>query len=233
MNRKPYALFDLDGTIFDSSQGIKSCYREALSHFGIYVKDDRELDKIMGPSLYLSFHDFFGLEGEQVTEAVKIYRDRYSAEGIYQVKMYDGIDRAIRQLRENGCVICLATTKPQVMAEKILDFSGLAPYFDIVCGAHLDGSRSDKVELINEVCRQLAEQFHGGQPVEKDRVFMIGDRFYDMEGAVKTGVRALGVTYGFGSPEELLKAGAEFLADTPEQAAEILLSSFPSASVKE
>ena len=169
MNRKPYALFDLDGTIFDSSQGIKSCYREALSHFGIYVKDDRELDKIMGPSLYLSFHDFFGLEGEQVTEAVKIYRDRYSAEGIYQVKMYDGIDRAIRQLRENGCVICLATTKPQVMAEKILDFSGLAPYFDIVCGAHLDGSRSDKVELIDYAMKQVGF-------TDKNGVVMIGDR---------------------------------------------------------
>lgn len=216
MNRKKYALFDLDGTIFDSSVGIKSCYREALSHFGITVQDDSELDKVMGPSLYLSFHEFFGLEGEQVNEAVKIYRDRYNAEGIYQVKMYDGIDEAIKQLKRERCVICLATTKPQVMAEKILDFAGLARWFDIVCGAHLDGSRSDKAELIEAVLRQSK------YPVEKRDVYMIGDRLYDMEGAVKAHVRALGVTYGFGSREELMAAGAQYLADTPQEIVEII-----------
>ena len=223
MNGRKCVLFDLDGTLFDSSEGIKNCYREALSHFGMTVKDDRELDKVMGPSLYLSFHEFFGLEGEQVKEAVKIYRDRYNAEGIYQVKMYDGIDTLIGKLKENGCVICLATTKPQVMAEKILAFSGLAPCFDVICGANLDGSRSDKVELIREVVRQISVTYNGGEPVPKDNVFMIGDRFYDIEGALATGVHAIGVTYGFGSREELREAGAECIVDSPAGIADILL----------
>ena len=223
MSGRKCVLFDLDGTLFDSSEGIKNCYREALSHFGMTVKDDRELDKVMGPSLYLSFHDFFGLEGEQVNEAVKIYRDRYNAEGIYQVKMYDGVDTVIGQLKENGCVICLATTKPQVMAEKILEFSGIAPYFNVICGANLDGSRSDKVELINEVLNQISFTYNNGKPVEKDSVFMIGDRFYDMKGALATGVHSIGVTYGFGSREELTEAGAEFIADSAAEIADILL----------
>lgn len=223
MSGRKCVLFDLDGTLFDSSEGIKNCYREALSHFGMTVKDDRELDKVMGPSLYLSFHDFFGLEGEQVNEAVKIYRDRYNAEGIYQVKMYDGVDTVIGQLKENGCVICLATTKPQVMAEKILEFSGIAPYFNVICGANLDGSRSDKVELINEVLNQISFTYNNGKPVEKDSVFMIGDRFYDIKGALATGVHSIGVTYGFGSREELTEAGAEFIADSAAEIADILL----------
>lgn len=218
--QKKWVLFDLDGTLFDSSEGIKSCYREALAHFGITVTDDRELDKVMGPSLYLSFHEFFGLDGDDVTQAVKLYRDRYSAEGIYQVRMYEGIDGFLRDLHEEGHTVCLATTKPQVMAEKILAFSGLADYFDIVCGAQLDGSRSDKVELIAEVLRQAA--LTEGAPVDKSRVYMIGDRFYDIEGAVKSGVRSIGVTYGFGSREELLAAGAEYLADSAQALRDIL-----------
>ena len=219
--RKKWLLFDLDGTLFDSSEGIKGCYREALAHFGITVTDDRELDKIMGPSLYLSFHDFFGLCGDDVTEAVRIYRDRYNAEGIYQVKMYEGMDALLRDLHEEGHTVCLATTKPQVMAEKILAFSGLAPCFDIVCGSQLDGSRSDKVELIAEVLRQAVAA--EGKPVNKSRVYMIGDRFYDMEGAVKAGVRGVGVTFGFGTEEELLTAGAECLADSAEELRALLL----------
>lgn len=222
-NGKKCVLFDLDGTIFDSSQGIKGCYREALAHFGITVADDSELDKIMGPSLYLSFHDFFGLEGEQVTEAVRIYRERYNAEGIYQVRMYEGINTLLKDLRGAGHTVCLATTKPQIMAEKILAFSGLVKYFHIVCGALLDGSRSDKVELIHEVLQQAEELHPDSGSVEKSRVYMVGDRFYDIEGAVKTGVRAVGVTYGFGTREELLGAGAEFLADSPDGLRPLLL----------
>ena len=121
-------------------------------------------------------------------------------------------------MKQNGFTICLATSKPQVMAEKILGFSGLRPYFDAVCGANLDGSRSDKVDLIDYAMKQVGF-------TDKNGVVMIGDRFYDVAGAVKAGVHSIGVTYGFGSREELLEAGAEQLADSSEAVARILLNS--------
>ena len=201
-------LFDLDGTLFDTSEGIFFCYKQGLARFGITVRDDSELVKVMGPSLFISYHDFFGLEGEQVAEAVRIYREHYNAEGIYRARLYDGMENLLDTLKQKGFSVCVATSKPQVMAERILGFSGLRHYFDAVCGSNLDGSRSDKVELIAYAMQQTGF-------TDKSRVVMVGDRFYDITGAVKAGVHSIGVTYGFGSREELLQAGAEYLADTP------------------
>ena len=211
------AMFDLDGTLFDSSEGIKLCYRKGLEHFGITVEYDKELDKVIGPSLYDSYHRFFGLDGENVLTAVKIYRDLYGREGIYRIKMYEGVELMLGSLKQSGFTLCLATSKPYVMAHKILDFTGILPFFDVVCGANLDGSMSDKVELINECLKQSGF-------TELSHAYMVGDRSYDMIGAAKTGVHSVGVTYGFGTRDELCEAGAEFIADSPEEVTHLLLS---------
>lgn len=213
--REKCILFDLDGTLFDSSEGIKMCYRKGLAHFGIVVENDSELDKVIGPSLYDSYSQFFGLKGDEVTEAVRIYRELYSSDGIYKVRMYDGVEKMLDSLKQNSFTICLATSKPHVMAQRILEFSGLKPYFDVVCGANLDGSMSNKVELISE-CLKLSDF------TDKSRVFMVGDRFYDIVGAIRAGVHSVGVTYGFGSHQELSDAGAEYIADSPQMVAEWL-----------
>lgn len=213
--REKCILFDLDGTLFDSSEGIKMCYRKGLAHFGIVIENDSELDKVIGPSLYDSYSQFFGLKGDEVTEAVRIYRELYSSDGIYKVRMYDGVEKMLDSLKQNSFTICLATSKPHVMAQRILEFSGLKPYFDVVCGANLDGSMSDKVELISE-CLKLSDF------TDKSRVFMVGDRFYDIVGAIRAGVHSVGVTYGFGSHQELSDAGAEYIADSPQMVAEWL-----------
>lgn len=213
--REKCILFDLDGTLFDSSEGIKMCYRKGLAHFGIVVENDSELDKVIGPSLYDSYSQFFGLKGDEVTEAVRIYRELYSSDGIYKVRMYDGVEKMLDSLKQNSFTICLATSKPHVMAQRILEFSGLKPYFDVVCGANLDGSMSDKVELISE-CLKLSDF------TDKSRIFMVGDRFYDIVGAIRAGVHSVGVTYGFGSHQELSDAGAEYIADSPQMVAEWL-----------
>lgn len=213
--REKCILFDLDGTLFDSSEGIKMCYRKGLAHFGIVIENDSELDKVIGPSLYDSYSQFFGLKGDEVTEAVRIYRELYSSDGIYKVRMYDGVEKMLDSLKQNSFTICLATSKPHVMAQRILEFSGLKPYFDVVCGANLDGSMSDKVELISE-CLKLSDF------TDKSRIFMVGDRFYDIVGAIRAGVHSVGVTYGFGSHQELSDAGAEYIADSPQMVAEWL-----------
>ncbi|MBQ9901346.1 MAG: HAD hydrolase-like protein [Clostridia bacterium] len=212
-------MFDLDGTLFDSSEGIKMSYRKGLEHFGIEVENDSELDKVIGPSLYDSYHRFFGLEGEDLLTAVKIYRDLYGSEGIYRLKMYDGVENMLDTVKQNGFIVCLASAKPYVMAHKILDFTGILPYFDVICGSNLDGSMSDKVELIEECLKQ-------SRFTDKSRAYMVGDRSYDMIGAAKTGVHSIGVTYGFGTRMELMEAGAEFIAYDTGNVSRILIDRY-------
>ncbi len=209
-------LLDLDGTLFDTSEGIMLCYKIGLEHFGIFVNDDSELRKVMGPSLYISYRDFYGLDEEQVKEAVRIYREHYNGGGIYKCRLYDGMENTLKSLKANGFTVCVATSKPQVMAEKILNHFGLAEYFDTICGAELDGSRSDKIELIDTALKRVGF-------IDKNDVVMAGDRFYDIKGAIGAGVHSIGVTYGFGTKQELVEAGAEYIADTPEDILKIVM----------
>lgn len=216
MNNKKCVLFDLDGTLFDSSKGIKECYKKGLVHFGINVTDDHELDKVIGPSLYNSYRDFYGLTGDDVQKAVDIYREHYNEKGIYMIHLYDGIESLLFLLKSYSFTVCLTTSKPQVMAEKILRFSGLDKYFNVVCGARLDGSLSDKADLIQKSLKLC-------DFTDKENAYMIGDRFYDIVGARQTGIRSIGVTYGFGTREELTEAGADFIADSAKEIADILM----------
>ena len=170
---------------------------------------------MIGPSLYDSYRDYFGLRGDDILQAVRLYRELYSAEGIYRLRMYDGVEEMLQAVGRKGNLIGLATTKPHVMADKILSFSGLKQYFDVICGANLDGSMSDKFQLIT-TCMMKCEFS------ERSRVYMIGDRFYDIEGAKTAGVHSIGVTYGFASGEELTEAGAEFIADSPAEVARLI-----------
>ena len=216
MGKFKCVLLDLDGTLFDTSEGIMSCYKIGLEHFGIFVKDDSELRKVMGPSLYISYRDFYGLDEEQVKEAVRIYREHYNGGGIYKCRLYDGMEDTLKSLKLNGFTACVATSKPQVMAEKILNHFGLAEYFDTICGAELDGSRSDKIELINTALKRVGF-------TDKNDVVMVGDRFYDIKGAIGAGVHSIGVAYGFGTKEELAEAGAEYIANTPNDILKIVM----------
>ena len=162
-----------------------------------------------------SYRDYFGLRGDDILQAVRLYRELYSAEGIYRLRMYDGVEEMLQAVGRKGNLIGLATTKPHVMADKILAFSGLKQYFDVICGSNLDGSMSDKFQLIT-TCMMKCEFS------ERSRVYMIGDRFYDIEGAKTAGVHSIGVTYGFASGEELTEAGAEFIADSPAEVARLI-----------
>ena len=216
MSEKKCVLLDMDGTLFDTSEGIKMCYRAGLARFGITVRDESELDRVIGPSLYDSFNEYYGLKGDDLKEAVRIYRELYLTEGIYKLCMYDGVVDMLKSVKQNGNIIGLATTKPLVMAARILEFSGLEEYFDVVCGANLDGSMSDKCELINNCMNRCGFGDH-------NRVYMVGDRFYDIIGARQAGVHPIGVTYGFGCREELEEAGAEFIAATPGDVAQLLI----------
>lgn len=201
-------LFDLDGTLTDSAPGITRCVQYALNYLGKPRYSPEELNCFLGPPLHEQFMKFAGLTSEEADTAVEQYRERYNGIGIYENEVYEGIPELLGLLKEHGKLLGVASSKPQVYVEEILNHFKLAGYFDAVVGSELDGSRTDKAEVIEEaLCRTGYER-------KRDRVIMVGDRSNDAEGARKCGIACMGAAYGYGGREELEAAGAEYIAET-------------------
>ncbi|WP_028514353.1 HAD hydrolase-like protein [Ruminococcus flavefaciens] len=207
-------LFDLDGTLTDSTEGIVRCLEYALERMGFDIPEDK--NKFLGPPLYRSFAEFCGMNEEQVNEAVRIFRERYSTVGLFENRVYEGVPEMLKRLRDGGKRIMVATSKPEVYAVRIFDRFGLSQFFEIVGGANINGTRNDKDEVIEYVLEKAGIS-------DRSSVLMIGDRRQDVIGAHKTGLKCMGILWGFGSIEELTEAGADFIAETPEKAADMLL----------
>lgn len=207
-------LFDLDGTLTDSTEGIVRCLEYALERMGFDIPEDT--NKFLGPPLYTSFAEFCGMNEEQVNEAVRIFRERYSTVGLFENRVYEGVPEMLKRLRDGGKRIMVATSKPEVYAVRIFDRFGLSQFFEIVGGANINGTRNDKDEVIEYVLEKAGIS-------DRSSVLMIGDRRQDVIGAHKTGLKCMGILWGFGSIEELTEAGADFIAETPEKAADMLL----------
>ena len=197
---------DLDGTLTDPYEGITKCICYALERMGFPIPGDDELRTFIGPPLLDTFAPLGG-EGLAPT-ALEHYRERFSDVGWLENVPYDGIHDALEVLNEAGHSCFVATTKPHVFARRIVEHFEMAQYFSGVYGSELDGTRTDKTELL-----QYAQ---AERSVERESV-MIGDRYHDIVGAVNNGLRAIGVTYGYGSAEELRNAGAESLATLPRE----------------
>ena len=207
-------LFDLDGTLTDSTEGIVKCIEYALTKMGYEMPEDT--NKYLGPPLYQSFAEFCGMNEEQVNEAVRIFRERYSTTGLFENRVYDGIPEMLDRLKKGGKRIMVATSKPEVYAVRIFEKFGLAQFFEIVGGANINGTRNYKHEVIEYVLEKAGIS-------DRSSVLMIGDRRQDVDGAHKTGLKCMGILWGFGSIEELTEAGADYIAETPEKAADMLL----------
>ncbi|MGN0615722.1 HAD hydrolase-like protein [Ruminococcus flavefaciens] len=207
-------LFDLDGTLTDSTEGIVRCLEYALERMDFDIPEDT--NKFLGPPLYRSFAEFCGMNEEQVNEAVRIFRERYSTVGLFENRVYEGVPEMLKRLRDGGKRIMVATSKPEVYAVRIFDRFGLSQFFEIVGGANINGTRNDKDEVIEYVLEKAGIS-------DRSSVLMIGDRRQDVIGAHKTGLKCMGILWGFGSIEELTEAGADFIAETPEKAADMLL----------
>ena len=207
-------LFDLDGTLTDSTEGLINCLEHAIKQMGFEVPEDT--NKFLGPPIRQSFAEFLGMNDEQITEAVKIFRERYSTVGLFENRVYDGIPELLDRLRSAGKRLMIATSKPEVYAVRIADRFGMSPYFDIIGGAELDGSRDYKHEVIEYVLAKSGI-------TDRSSVLMIGDRRQDVLGAHKTGLKCMGVLWGYGSVEELTQAGADYITRTPQSAADMLL----------
>lgn len=216
---KNYLLFDLDGTLSDPKTGICTCVQYALASFGIEEPDLDKLEPFIGPPLKDSFMQFYNMSEEQAAEAVAKYRERFAEVGLFENTIYPGIPAMLRALSGHGMYLAVASSKPTVFVERILEHFGIRKYFKAVVGSELDGTRSKKDEVVNEALRQL----FGEQLVDKSKVYMIGDRKFDVEGAHAMGIESVGVTYGYGGMEELRAAKSDYIVRTVDELQRFLL----------
>lgn len=200
-----YIFFDLDGTLTDPQEGIINCVKYALEYYGIYENDYSKLMRFIGPPLVYSFHEYYGFDEEKSLEAVEKYRERFSTVGLFENRVYDGIYDMLQTLTDNGHILVLATSKPKVFADRIMAKYRLRPYFKLICGSELDGTRNDKDEVIEYAINKLE--------CPRDRTIMVGDRKYDIVGAKQCGIALCGVRFGYAEEGELEDAGADFIAD--------------------
>lgn len=216
---KQYLLFDLDGTLTDPKVGITTSVQYALKAFGIDEPDLDKLEPFIGPPLRGSFMEFYGFSEEQAEEAIAKYRERFQDIGIFENRVYDGIPRMLKNLKGKGIHLAVASSKPQVFVERILEHFHMAQYFEVVVGCELDGRRENKDEVVREALKRL----FGDKPVDPGQVYMVGDRRFDVEGAKALHVESVGVTYGYGSMEELKAAKADYIVRSVDELEKFLL----------
>lgn len=216
---KKYLLFDLDGTLTDPKVGITTCVQYALHSFGIEEPDLDKLEPFIGPPLKDSFMEYYNMSREQAEKAVEKYRERFQDIGIFENRLYDGIPKMLRTLQSKGMHLAVASSKPTVFVKRILEHFQLEKYFQVVVGSELDGRRVNKEDVVQEALQQL----FGAQPIQKDLVYMIGDRRFDVEGAKALGIESVGVAYGYGSMEELKAAKADYIVRSVEELEKFLL----------
>lgn len=205
-------LFDLDGTLTDSGEGIMNCAELALRHFGLPIPDRQTLREFVGPPLDATFIRF-GVPADKTDEAIRVYRSRYVTVGLFENFPYPGMEDALRTLKAQGHCLFVATSKPEGLSKQILEHFGLAKYFDIICGATTDGSRSSKADVIDYLLKQTGDL---------SQALMVGDTTYDVIGAAKHGIETIGVSWGYGNVPDMEKAGAKAIAHTMDELVSLL-----------
>lgn len=215
-----YILFDLDGTVSDPMVGICTSVQYGLGKMGIVVDDIKKLTPFIGPPLRVSFSEFYHIAPEDMETVIGYYRERFSTVGLFENELYEGMEELLKALKADGRKLALASSKPRVFVKKILDHFNISQYFDVIMGSELDGTRENKLEIIEESVRLL---FEDSAPDIRECV-MVGDRKFDIEAAVKFGMPNIGVSYGYGSVEELVASGADVICNTVEELSAELFS---------
>lgn len=194
-------LFDLDGTLTESGEGITKCVQYALEKLGRPETDLKKLEVFIGPPLMEQFMKYADLDEPAARRAVEYYRERYSAIGIFENKPYPGVEHMLQELRRKKYMLAVASSKPEHYVTQILEHFQLTEYFDEIVGSEMNGARTNKTEVIEETLKRLGLEKH------RDQVLMIGDKEHDILGARKAGVDCVAVSYGYGTEEEIAAAG--------------------------
>ena len=193
-------LFDLDGTLTESGEGITKCVQYALEKLGKPESDLKKLEVFIGPPLMEQFMKYAGLDEETARRAVEYYRERYSTTGIFENRPYPGVEEMLQELKRKKYLLAVASSKPEFFVKQILDYFHLTEYFDEIVGSELNGSRTNKTEVIEETLRRLGLDKH------REQVIMVGDKEHDVLGARAAGLECVAVSYGYGTEEELTAA---------------------------
>lgn len=217
MNKYTTILFDLDGTLTDPGEGIINSVEYALNKYGISVEDKKSLCKFIGPPLVDSFSKYYGFDEEKSRKAIEIYREYYKAKGINECKLFDGIKELLESLKNNDYEIALATSKPEVFAHIVLQNYDIHKYFDFISGATIDEkTRYTKEHVIEYALDNIKEK-------DRTKILMIGDRCFDINGAKAYSLDSIGVTFGYGTYEELKKAGATYIVSSLKEIENLLV----------
>ena len=208
-----YIIFDLDGTLIKSEEGLFDSITYALEKSGVDPGDRKDMKRMIGPVLWESFQKFYNMSAEEADRANAYFVEAYDKEGIYNASVYEGVEQMLETLRNAGRILLVVTAKPRDMAERVLNHTGIDQYFQAVIGPARGNKKTDKGSLLKEALSFLAKT--GTYHFQKEQAVMVGDRMFDMQGAVETGIRSIGVLYGYGDRQELTDAGATLLADTP------------------
>ena len=203
-------LFDLDGTLTDPKEGIIRCMQYAMENLCLECPPPEELHMHIGPPIRNSLAIIMKTEDDAlIEEALRIFRVRFADVGLFENEVFAGVPEMLAALRESNRRLFVATSKPLVFSERILSRFGLSAYFDGIYGSQLDGTLDNKGELIGHVITSAS--------LLREETLMVGDRMYDILGARKNNCLSMGVTYGYGSEEELRSAGADLLCDSPSE----------------
>ena len=210
-------LFDLDGTLTDSQEGITKSVQYALAHFGIEVEDLSSLRKFIGPPLTESFKAFYGMDDREAHVGLVKYRERFTDVGWAENAVYPGIGELVADLKKSGKRLLLATSKPEVQALKIMEHFGLKEHFELICGPALNAPDGyGKADVIRDA-------LHRANITDLTGIVMVGDRHHDVDGAHAVGLPCIGVLYGYGDRAELVSAGADHIAEDPAALRRMLL----------
>ena len=206
-------FFDLDGTLTDSGEGIINCATLALNHFGLPVPSPQEMRVFVGPPLDQTFIRF-GVPADKTDEAIRVFRSRYTTVGKFENFPYPGVREMLEALQAQGCRLFVATSKPESLANEVLNRFDLAQYFEKICGATMDGSRSHKADVIRYLLAQVSDV---------ENIVMVGDTAYDVIGAAEHQIPCIGVSWGYGLVEDMEKAGAIAIAHSTEALTQMIL----------
>lgn len=212
-NNFKYVLFDLDGTLIDTAEGIRNSFIYAFNKMGIEIPSESEIKGFMGPPLEQSFSSL-GLSGDDIVKAVSFFRENYKATGIYECKVFEGIEYTLKKIKEAGKIIIVTTSKVQYFAEKVIKDNNISKYFDFICGSDISCGRDSKTKVIEYA-------FDVAKIKNKCEAIIIGDTKYDIKGAKDTGIKSIGAFYGYGEKSDLEKA--DFTVDTPYNILDIIL----------
>lgn len=204
-------LFDLDGTLTESGEGITKSVQYALEKLGQPEPDLKKLEVFVGPPLLQQFMKYAGLDEETAVKAVEYYRERYTDIGIFENEVYPGVEDMLDKLRGKGYILAVASSKPERFVKKVLDHFDLTKYFQEIVGSEMNGGRTSKADVIEEALDRLHMADH------RDQVVMVGDKEHDVFGARKAGLQCLAVSYGYGSEEELKNANPLKIVDSAQE----------------